>query len=316
MSKLHICFCLDRNWIRYAQRAIYDIIIRKNPETQIKFYILLDNYFCHDFDIFNTIEDIEVVIKPISALNEFGKIKSFSRKWLGPFKHLKFLIPELDIFKDVKRVLYLDVDILARKDLTELYETDLDGYAIGGVRNYMKLSPDAPIKEKDKGDILETGMLLMDLPKLRQMHFTELCKSLAPLVEGDHWVLDESVKYNVKFLDPKFQIPYHFISTFASSMINILNWNLLFDTHYKSIGDLVSRSYLWHFCGDKNVMYKEIRAAKICFDVSEDRLAEFLQSGKVLPWHSNDDDFIFGYTGVEKKQEQNLNENEETPYEQ
>ena len=42
MSKLHICLSTDQRWLRFAQRAVYDIIVKRNADTEIKFYILGD----------------------------------------------------------------------------------------------------------------------------------------------------------------------------------------------------------------------------------------------------------------------------------
>lgn len=45
--------------------------------------------------------------------------------------YARFVLP--DILAGVDRVLYLDVDMLTRRDLTPLYETDLEGRALGAV---------------------------------------------------------------------------------------------------------------------------------------------------------------------------------------
>lgn len=45
--------------------------------------------------------------------------------------YARFVLP--DILAGVDRVLYLDVDMLARRDLQPLYETDLEGKALGAV---------------------------------------------------------------------------------------------------------------------------------------------------------------------------------------
>ena len=314
-SKLHICFCLDRNWIQYARRAIYDIILRKFPETQIKFYILFDGLIEESpFDIFNKIDGVEVVTQRLMSSFEFGKISSFSYPWLGPFKHLKFLIPNLSIFQDVKRVLYLDVDVLARQDLTDLYNTDLDGYPLGGVRNSLHLGhKDFPFN-LNLCDELDSSMLLMDLPKLRNIHFSETCKALAhaPICTGDVWILKEVSKNITKLLNPKCVIPYHFITSESSAYNNILYWNLLYNTNYKSMLDLVLRSCLWHFFGDKQLMYKELPCVKTCFDLSEARLQKFLETGIVGPWSPVDDHVLYTQHGIITHQDDEKENNNET----
>lgn len=300
MSKLHICLTTNKKWVRFAQRAVYDIIIRKHTETEIAFYVLVDDMegVPDGFKKFGTIDGIDITFKRISAMKEFdGNIK-VSKDWLGPFKHLKFLIPELDIFKDVKRVLYLDVDMLARRDLTNLYNTDLDGYPLGCVKNYMKLISKNFIYQNDKKFRFESGLILMDLPKLRELHFTELCKSVSSICDNDHILLDTVGMYMTKELDPKAHIPYHFISTGNTIFNDISNWNILCNTKYKSIQDLVDRSYLWHFAGDKEKCEQGMPLVQACFNISERRLTEFLDTGVVMPWKKEDDDALYMYKGV------------------
>ena len=310
-SKLHICFCLDSNWVTFAMRAIYDIIIRKYPETRIKFYILLDNFKCDTFYVFNSIEGIEVVTKTINTVQEFGLINKVSKSYLGPFKHLKFLIPELDIFKDVKRVLYLDVDILARRDLTELYHTDLDGYALGGIKSYMNMTCDDFITYPEKYNEIESSVILMDLPKLRTLHFTDTCKALAlsPICNGDFWIWQAACKNMIKLLDPKVEIPYHILSVGNDALNNIAYWNLFYGSHYKSVADLILRSYLWHFNGDKEKMYTDFKSVKCCFDVSRQRLQDFIKFGTVMPWTPEDDYIFYSQRGMFEKKEEQANEN-------
>lgn len=60
---------------------------------------------------------------------------------------------------DEERVLYLDVDTIAMFDFDELFEADLEGNLIGGVRE--------PKRCLDPFVYLNAGVLLMDLEKLR-----------------------------------------------------------------------------------------------------------------------------------------------------
>ncbi len=68
--------------------------------------------------------------------------------------YARFVLP--DILAGVDRVLYLDVDMLTRRDLTPLYETDLEGRALGAVVDHtlvdasmtpdpITITPDAPL---------------------------------------------------------------------------------------------------------------------------------------------------------------------------
>lgn len=78
----------------------------------------------------------------------------------------RLLIPEL--IQATDRVLYLDVDILVRRPLTELYMTDLGPFAVGAVADAY---PPADCKRMNIPEHLgyfNSGILIMDLPRWRR----------------------------------------------------------------------------------------------------------------------------------------------------
>lgn len=83
------------------------------------------------------------------------------------------LMPELD---GLERVLYLDNDVLCRADPAPLYHHDLGGAEIGGVLDrygrwffHSELRP---------WDYLNSGVLLMDLGRIRQTGLLARCRKL------------------------------------------------------------------------------------------------------------------------------------------
>ena len=53
--------------------------------------------------------------------------------------------------------------------------------------------------------------------------------------------------------------------------------------------DLVDQSYTWHFRGHKDFMYINYPSVKVAFDLSKQRLDDFLLSKKVMQWKPEDD---------------------------
>ena len=82
----------------------------------------------------------------------------------------RFLLPE--IIPAVDRVLYLDVDLVVRSDIAEIYATPLDGAWAAGVRD-MWLDRDEPTGLKEKLGLSATdtyvnaGVMLIDLAAWR-----------------------------------------------------------------------------------------------------------------------------------------------------
>ncbi len=106
--------------------------------------------------------------------------------------YLRFLIPRF-IGSDVKRVLYLDADMICNADLRELFETDLEGHVLGAVCD--AISSHAVHKElriKGRGifslgarvrygqgeSYFNAGMLLIDLDCWKESGVSEHCTDI------------------------------------------------------------------------------------------------------------------------------------------
>lgn len=292
-NELHICFVTDKQWLRFTQRAIYDIIIRKNKDTKITFYILVDRVNdCKMFDIFNTVENISAITVEVDSKKEFPNARRYPQSWHNTFGYLKLAIPSLDVFKNVDRVIYLDVDVLARKDLTDIFNLDLHGKGIGCTKNWWHIRQVNYLDFSIRGD-MDSGIMVMDLPRLRSIHFTEICRINAVYISRDQCIIDSCMSKECNYIDPKYMIPYHLIVDGSPAYKDISRWNNFFNTNYKSIDELIDESYFWHFAGYKEEDYIHMPSEKICFDTSEKRLQEFLKTNKVMPWKKEDDDILY-----------------------
>ena len=291
MSDIKICFNTNERWLRQTQRALYDVIIRKNPETNITFYIIFDTIDAStEFDAFKSIPNVSIITDTINPQQEFkNQIIAYDFSWLGAFKHIKFLMPEMEVFKDVDKLLYLDVDVLARKDLTELYNLDLGDYAVGSVKDYSHLRRHDYNTVYELHNRIEPGSLVLSLDKLREIEFTKRCKEIKGMFSGDLGLMQFILGVeNLKAIHPKYQIPYHFICS-EEVFRDINRWNDYCGTNYNSIDELVSDSFLWHYCGDKDRFYTSIPSVKTSFDLSSQRLTDFLRTGEVMNWKPEDD---------------------------
>ena len=294
MSDIKICFNTNERWLRQTQRALYDIVIRKNPDTNITFYIIFDTIDAsNEFEAFKTIPNVTIITETINPQKEFNnKIMNYCFSWLGAFKHIKFLLPEMELFKYIDKLLYLDVDVLARKDLTELYNLDLEGHAVGSVKDYSHLRRHDYKTVYEIGNKIEPGCLVLSLDKLREIDFTNKCKEKAGRFTGDLGLMQFILGDDIKPIHPKYQIPYHFICT--EKIFRVIEvWNDYCGTNYNNIDELVADSFLWHYCGDKDKFYNEIPSVKTSFDLSSQRLVNFLNTGEIMNWKPEDDTSLY-----------------------
>ncbi|XP_071706677.1 probable galacturonosyltransferase 9 [Rutidosis leptorrhynchoides] len=103
-------------------------------------------------------------------------------KYLSMLNHLRFYLPEL--FPKLHRILFLDDDVVVQKDLTDLWELDMDGKVNGAVEtcfgsfhryaHYLNFShPLIRDKFNPKACAWAFGMNIFDLDAWRHEHLTD-----------------------------------------------------------------------------------------------------------------------------------------------
>ncbi len=119
------------------------------------------------------------------------------------------------IAPNLKKVIYLDVDIVVKKDIIELYNQDLENYSIAAMPedflNYSKnlLKNEVYPEYNIESNYFNAGVLLLDIPKLIQFNFTEkalkLTKELSDKLRcADQDILNILFENNYKKLNLKF----------------------------------------------------------------------------------------------------------------
>ncbi len=101
------------------------------------------------------------------------RIKTKTGRWRPEafFRYFAF-----DMFPELDRVLWLDTDILVRKDIKKLYDINFEGRSFAAVRDYTS----HPIERLGIRDYVNSGVLLFNMEKLRETgKMTEFWKVIA-----------------------------------------------------------------------------------------------------------------------------------------
>lgn len=131
------------------------------------------------------------------AMRHFGKSKNLHGKF-SPFALLRLLADFHPEFGD--KLLYLDIDLVITGDLYKIYSLDLEDKDIGMVRD--------EVGSHWLGkDYCNSGVLLMDLKKLRENHHFDLVRK--KVIKNfyfmpDQTALNRGMKKYKKILSPRF----------------------------------------------------------------------------------------------------------------
>ncbi|NYA61617.1 glycosyltransferase, partial [Lactobacillus salivarius] len=118
-----------------------------------------------------------------------------------------------DLLSSLDRIIYLDVDTLVLRDLTELWRTDLEGKFIGGVKDKLNVAQKIVSERKT---YFNSGMLLMDLNLFRKYDIcSDLIDFAVDIAEyceyGDQDVLNYYFMDSYEFLDTKWNCGRKFL---------------------------------------------------------------------------------------------------------
>ena len=146
----------DENFVMQTCVAITSLCKNKNEDTVYEVFIVMAECSKYSEEILKKMQKKDCIITLVRAsLEQYKDIKQLAHISIACL--LKFDICEL--IPSYNKLLYLDGDIIVRKDLTELYNTDLgDNYAAAVKELYCM--------KKDDGCI-NAGIMLFNAKKMR-----------------------------------------------------------------------------------------------------------------------------------------------------
>ena len=177
-EKIHIAVCPDKSYVMPTGVMMCSVCVN-NPDLDIQFHIITDTDVTE-----RDCDDLMAVVAPYNRVSiRFYRV---AEQVLGnPFPRVGNLITRAAYFRlyltdilpsSIDKVLYLDGDLIVRRSLTELWNTDLSGCAIAAV-------PDKCMGTTDRYEGLgypkslgyfNSGVLLINLAYWRQHQATKL----------------------------------------------------------------------------------------------------------------------------------------------
>ena len=151
-NNVNIAFCFDNKGYKLAAVSIKSLLNSSKNRCDYNIYCVVDKKLPikHKKTISNLTKNTDSKIIFITANNDFDR--SLRQGWpVSIFWRL--MLPEL--LPTVKKIIYSDIDIIFRKDLFEVFNTDLKDNLIAGVKDY-------------KNGYINSGFLLMNLTQIRK----------------------------------------------------------------------------------------------------------------------------------------------------
>lgn len=259
---INICFVCDEGYVMPVSVAITSLIINKKMHSKYNIYIIGYKFSVDAHKLFEKFDTESVSIKVIDInVNEISDLHKTKKGYCVATTSalLKFYIAEY--FQEIRKILYLDGDIIVREDLSDLYQTKLEGY-------YGAVVIDSGIIYSNRERIklyknyFNSGVMLLNLEKMRADNVKQLLIE-SKIKDPDSILMDQDAfndvfRENVKLLSIKYNCLYVNLIR-AKDKFNIEMLNKLYKTNFLQLNDLKEQAVIIHYSSkDKPWKYNNI----------------------------------------------------------
>lgn len=245
-ERIVVAFATDSNYLYYTGVTLYTLLEHISSENFYHIVILSSHLSSEEQQFFqDLIQPYNAACNHVSweyidmekSINEIGKENFYLGNYAIANYYRLFLC---SLLENEKKVIYLDSDILVRCDIAELWQQDMNEYSLAAALDKNASAKPADdeekslfkycrnvLKLKNSQYYFNTGVLLMDLEKLRKMDLISAIKKEVltgikfSLVDQD--ILNRLFTQKICFLDKTWnhQLKYKNEDTATDHLIHI-----------------------------------------------------------------------------------------------
>ena len=220
VNKIPIAMATDNNYVYPTIVAMTSMLENKKESTYLDFHIMISGQVSKENR--NRMTKLQSLYNGCSV--ELIDMKnSFNNTYITPSyitraTYYRLLLPS--ILNKYNKILYLDGDIIVRKDLWNLYSTDIKDNYIGAVKDiwhqmYGGRDYAHKLGIKNLNQYINAGILVMNLQKIREDNMKKKFNDFIPTLESrrlylnDQDVLNATCYDKIKFISPEYNAMQH-----------------------------------------------------------------------------------------------------------
>lgn len=210
-SSIEVAFAINKGYIEQLEMSIFSLL-RNNHNQSFRVHILSTDLTAgdrqHIVEVVSTYGDIEVEF-PVIDSSRFDGLK-LNIDHISVETYYRYILAEI-LPKNIKKIIYLDADILVIGDISGLWSTNLENNYIAGVEDSFivdeKYKPIIGLTESDR--YVNAGVLLFNLDLIRKDDKTkELFENTIRFNDviqyQDQDILNITFKTRIKVVDIKY----------------------------------------------------------------------------------------------------------------
>ena len=162
--RINIAYGMTTDWFEYSYVAIASVLSNASDEDDYYFYIMANSFSQEAIDGFNKLKKIRSAEFEFITIDD-SYFEGAIHDWLGVSSSYRLHLPSL---VNEPKILYLDTDIIALKNIAELYETDISNYYLAAVEDKHGNLMKTRLKFAPEETFFNGGMQLLNLDKFRE----------------------------------------------------------------------------------------------------------------------------------------------------
>ena len=241
-NNIAVVFSSDDRFVYFLSVALKSLIDKISSSWNYDICIISDGIKERKKNLLQLVcsnkKNVSLRFIEISAILDSDNLKTYSSR-LSRTTFARLYIPEL--FSEYSKVLSLDGDIIIKKDISELYNTNIDGYYFAAVPDpglsllykYYEYESEylesIGITEKDK--YFNAGVLLFNIEEFKKNYSVQ---KMVQMITREKYHYDEQDAFNcfakghVKFMHFKWNLLYREISDHQKIFMSFAEYNEAF----------------------------------------------------------------------------------------
>ncbi|MGE6203826.1 glycosyltransferase family 8 protein [Guptibacillus hwajinpoensis] len=209
---LNVVYSADENYVRHAGASINSLLTNNKSFDEIQIYIIENEIstsskeklisLVNDFNRNITFLSMKQLCEKLKKKDDFP-LSGYARLFLSQLNH-------------IDKILYIDCDTIINQSLEELWSIDLSSYWVAGVQDNPAKYMVEIIGMGDRDRYLNSGVLLMNLKKWREIDIESKFLNFIDNYNGsvphhDQGVINGVCKDNILVLEPRFNMMPQFL---------------------------------------------------------------------------------------------------------
>lgn len=191
-SVMYVAFCCDENYL-IPVSIMLESLIRHNKDINIVAYSFKDDLSESAIrkleKIMEKHGELRMCYLPMEAKEIIDRAPLVGG-YISKATYYRLMLPYV-VGDEVDKIIYLDGDILIRGSLREVYERELKGALIGGIRDY---NADEFESSRGVNAYINAGVLVIDIKNMKKKYPQEqLLKEMSALIKRNNLLADQDI---------------------------------------------------------------------------------------------------------------------------